>query len=189
MGQFLLGGSRFVDSQRQEFIYYFHPGDMKPPLNVYFSGYRTAEGFEGYYMMKRMNAPFLLIGDPRVEGGSFYIGSSEYEQGIINVIDETLEKLNFKSHELILSGLSMGSFGALYYGAQLNPQAIIVGKPLVNIGTIAEHMRLLRPEEFGTALDVLVSNEGDTSQASIQALNQKFWQTFQKKSLSQTVLP
>jgi accessory secretory protein Asp2 len=30
-------------------------------------------------------------------------------------------------------------------------------------------MRLLRPEEFGTALDVLVSNEGDTSQASIQA--------------------
>lgn len=187
MGQFLLGGSRFVDSQRQEFIYYFHPGDMKPPLNVYFSGYRTAEGFEGYYMMKRMNAPFLLIGDPRVEGGSFYIGSSEYEQGIINVIDETLEKLNFKSHELILSGLSMGSFGALYYGAQLNPQAIIVGKPLVNIGTIAEHMRLLRPEEFGTALDVLVSNEGDTSQASIQALNQKFWQTFQKKSLSQTV--
>lgn len=131
MGQFLLGGSRFVDSQRQEFIYYFHPGDMKPPLNVYFSGYRTAEGFEGYYMMKRMNAPFLLIGDPRVEGGSFYIGSSEYEQGIINVIDETLEKLNFKSHELILSGLSMGSFGALYYGAQLNPQAIIVGKPLL----------------------------------------------------------
>ena len=60
MGQFLLGGSRFVDSQRQEFIYYFHPGDMKPPLNVYFSGYRTAEGFEGYYMMKRMNAPFYL---------------------------------------------------------------------------------------------------------------------------------
>ena len=33
---------------------------MKPPLNVYFSGYRTAEGFEGYYMMKRMNAPFYL---------------------------------------------------------------------------------------------------------------------------------
>ncbi len=38
----------------------------------------------------------------------------------------------------------MGSFGALYYGAQLNPQAIIVDL-LVNIGTIAEHMRLLRP--------------------------------------------
>ncbi len=35
---------------------------MKPPLNVYFSGYRTAEGFEGYYMMKRMNAPFFMIG-------------------------------------------------------------------------------------------------------------------------------
>lgn len=187
MGEFLLGGERFVDDQRQEFIYYFHPGDMKPPLNVYFSGYRTAEGFEGYYMMKRMGAPFLLIGDPRIEGGSFYIGSPKYEKGIVNVIKQTLEKLNFNSHELILSGLSMGSFGALYYGAQLDPQAIIVGKPLVNIGTIADHMRLLRPEEFGTALDVLVSNEGDTSRASVQALNQKFWQTFQKKSLSNTI--
>ncbi|WP_285835273.1 accessory Sec system protein Asp2, partial [Staphylococcus aureus] len=92
-------------------------------------------------MMKRMNAPFLLIGDPRIEGGSFYIGSSKYEKGIVNVIEQTLEQLNFNSHELILSGLSMGSFGALYYGAQLDPQAIIVGKPLVNIGTIAEHMR------------------------------------------------
>ena len=75
----------------------------------------------------------------------------------------------------------MGSFGALYYGAQLNPQAIIVGKPLVNIGTIAEHMRLLRPEEFGTALDVPVSNEGDTSQASIQALNQKILANISKE--------
>ncbi len=31
-----------------------------------------------------------------------------------------------------------------------------------------------------------MANEGDTSQASIQALNHKVWQTFQKKSLSQT---
>lgn len=45
----------------------------KPPLNVYFSGYRPAEGFEGYFMMNKMNAPFILIGDPRLEGGSFYL--------------------------------------------------------------------------------------------------------------------
>lgn len=25
---------------------YFEKGDMKPPLAVYFSGYRTQEGFE-----------------------------------------------------------------------------------------------------------------------------------------------
>ncbi|GAB5762636.1 hypothetical protein JMUB7511_27340 [Staphylococcus aureus] len=61
----------------------------------------------------------------------------------------------------------MGSFVFLYYGSQLNPQAIIVCKPLVNIGTIAQHLLLLIPEEFVTALDFLVSIEGDTSQASI----------------------
>ena len=47
-------------------IYTFHPGDLKPPLNVYFSGYRTAEGFEGYFMMKRMNAPATAL-----VGGAF----------------------------------------------------------------------------------------------------------------------
>ena len=33
-------GGRFTDEKRDEFIHYFNPGDMKPPLNVYFSGYR-----------------------------------------------------------------------------------------------------------------------------------------------------
>lgn len=63
MGQFIMGGQRFTDEKRDEFIHYFNPGDMKPPLNVYFSGYRPAEGFEGYFMMNKMNAPFILIGD------------------------------------------------------------------------------------------------------------------------------
>ena len=44
-----MGGQRFTDEKRDEFIHYFNPGDMKPPLNVYFSGYRPAEGFEGYF--------------------------------------------------------------------------------------------------------------------------------------------
>ncbi|MGT0197710.1 accessory Sec system protein Asp2 [Staphylococcus aureus] len=69
----------------------------------------------------------------------------------MNVIDETLEKLNFKSHEIRLSGLSMGSFVclALCRFSQISGN-LIVGKPLVNIGTIAKHMRLLRPEEFNS---------------------------------------
>ena len=31
----------------------------------------------------------------------------------------------------------MGSFGALYYATRLQPAAVIVGKPLINVGTIA----------------------------------------------------
>jgi accessory secretory protein Asp2 len=38
---------------------------------VYFSGYRPAEGFEGYFMMNKMNAPFILIGDPRLDNPLF----------------------------------------------------------------------------------------------------------------------
>ena len=37
----------------------------------------------------------------------------------------------------------MGSFGALYYATVLEPAAVIIGKPLINIGTIANNMKLL----------------------------------------------
>ena len=58
----------------------------------------------------------------------------------------------------------MGSFGALYYATVLEPAAVIIGKPLINIGTIANNMKLLRPNEFGTANDVLLANEGISKQ-------------------------
>ncbi|MGW7935020.1 accessory Sec system protein Asp2 [Staphylococcus xylosus] len=186
MGAFLFGGQRYVDENREEFFHYFSPGDLQPPLNVYFSGYRSLEGFEGYFMMNKLDAPFILISDPRVEGGSFYIGSDSYETAIKNLIIEKLSYLGFNSDELILSGLSMGSFGALYYGAQLNPAAIIIGKPLVNIGTIADNMRLLRPEDFGTALDVLMTNEHDVTEQKIEHLNNKFWNVMLESDVADT---
>lgn len=186
LGQFILGGKRFSDINHDEFIYYFNPGDMKPPLNVYFSGYRPAEGFEGYFMMNRFNAPFILIGDPRIEGGAFYLGSETFEQAIKNVIQDGLDYLGFNRNELILSGLSMGSFGALYYGAQLNPAGIVVGKPLINVGTIAQNMPLQRPEDFGTALDVLLKNEEGLEVSHIEHLNRKFWDKIENADFSRT---
>lgn len=78
-GEFIMGGRRIKDESQQELFYYFNPGDLKPPLNVYFSGYRTAEGFEGFFMMRSLAAPFLLITDPRLEGGAFYMGSQDLE--------------------------------------------------------------------------------------------------------------
>lgn len=186
-GQFILGGQRWSSEDRGEFIHFFHPGDLKPPLNVYFSGYRTAEGFEGYYMMEKFKAPFLLISDLRLEGGGFYLGNDAFENQIKKVIQDTLEWLGFKEDEMIMSGLSMGSFGALYYGAQLNPAAIVVGKPLVNIGGIAENMRLMRPEDFGTALDILLTNERGLDGDAIERLNQKFWTTLNQNQIDQTL--
>ncbi|MFP4924090.1 accessory Sec system protein Asp2, partial [Staphylococcus pseudintermedius] len=116
-----------------------------------------------------------------------YLGNDAFENQIKKVIQDTLEWLGFKEDEMIMSGLSMGSFGALYYGAQLNPAAIVVGKPLVNIGGIAENMRLMRPEDFGTALDILLTNERGLDDEAIERLNQKFWTTLNQNQIDQTL--
>lgn len=171
-GEMLLGGQVGQDSQRKEFFYYFNPGDLQPPLNVYFSGYRTAEGFEGYWMMKNLGKPFLLISDPRLEGGRFYIGSVEYEQKIENVIQTYLDLLSFSTKQLVVSGLSMGTYGAIYYGARLEARAIVVGKPLINLGDIARNVPLHRPEAFETSLD-LVNEFIDQGEDRYEKLNNK----------------
>ncbi|KRL35059.1 accessory secretory protein Asp2 [Liquorilactobacillus uvarum DSM 19971] len=187
-GQFILGGQRYADKKRQEFMYYFNPGDMKPPLNVYFAGYRSLEGFEGYFMMKKLNAPFMLFSDPRLEGGAFYLGSEEFENKIKTVITDSLHYLGFNNKQLILFGISMGTFGALYYGSKLKPHAIIAGKPLLNLGTIALNGRLLRPQEFDTALDLLRLITDENSQAAADRLNKRFWDAFSQTDFKDTTI-
>lgn len=169
--QNLLGGHRVVNSKRQEFFYLSHPGDLKPPLNVYFSGFRTQEGFEGYYMMRSLGAPFLLITDPRFDGGGFYIGDAEYEAQITKVIIDTLASFGFKNDQLILSGMSMGTFGATYYGADLNPNAIILGKPVFHLEDVADQLRVHRPDDFSTSLDLVNYYKHDLMVENGQQLN------------------
>ena len=154
VGDFLPGGKRIVDQFRQELFYYFHPGDLKPPLNIYFAGYRPAEGFEGFYMMKKFGNPFLLITDPRLEGGNFYVGTHELEEMLTQVIAHHVDLLGIKNADVIFSGLSMGSFGAIYYGFKFKPHAIIVGKPILDIEYVADRTRLVRPYDFLTVLDM-----------------------------------
>ena len=185
-GDLLVGGNRIIDKNREELIYFFHPGDLKPPLNVYFSGYRPAEGFEGFDMMAGMGAPFLLIGDPRLEGGGFYLGSDELEQKLIQVIHHCLDELEFTADQLVLSGLSMGTFGALYYASKLEPHTVIVGKPLVNLGDIAENESSLRPGGFPTSLDILYRTMGKLSDETATKLNEYFWKAFRAADFSRT---
>lgn len=186
LGKFVAGGQRYNDSSRQEFIYYFNPGDMKPPMNVYFSGYRPAEGFEGFGIMKSLKSPFMLIGDPRLEGGAFYIGSEELENKIVEVIQDSLNYLGFESNQLILSGLSMGTYGALYYAPNLQPHAVVVGKPFTNLGDTAAGLKLKRPDEFETSADILLNATGGISDEHISILNQKFWEKFSSSDFEKT---
>ena len=185
-GQFLPGGRRHAFEKGQEFISYFNPGDRKPPLNVYFSGYRTAEGFEGYFIMNAMKSPFLLIGDPRLEGGGFYLGTEDFEKGITDVIKDALKELGFSKDQLILSGMSMGTFGAVYYGSVLEPHAIIIGKPLMNLGDVAANEKRLRPGGFPTSLDVLRSITGGNEAEQVAILNKRLWDRFDSADFSHT---
>jgi accessory secretory protein Asp2 len=185
-GLFLPGGKRFVTKKGEEFFHYFDPGDCKPPLAVYFSGYRMQEGFEGYYIMRRMHCPFLLISDPRLEGGAFYLGDREYEDGIRSVINHYLKLLGFGRSSLILSGMSMGTFGALYYGARLQPAYIILAKPLTSLGNIARAERLDRPGGFPTSLDVQWKQMRSLTNEASDQLNRKFWKRFSEANWSHT---
>lgn len=185
-GTFFIGGKRIVSKNKQEVMTYFHPGDRKPPLSVYFSGYRSAEGFEGNFMMKSMGTPYLLITDPRIEGGGFYMGEPDLEDQIVQTIKNALDQLHFTNNELILSGLSMGTFGAFYYAADLNPHAVIVGKPLVNIGNVACNEHGIRPNGFPTSLDVLYNLTGGNTEAVKEQLNKRFWDKFTNGDFTRT---
>lgn len=186
-GFFINGGSRIVDQNQEEFFYYFDPGDMKPPLNVYFSGFKSAEGFEGYFMMKGMGAPFLLITDTRLEGGGFYLGSEELENGLVKVIQDKLKWLGFTNQDLILSGLSMGTFGAMYYGLSLNPYAILLGKPLLDVGNIPVKSRLHGPG-FNSTVDILLSKYKANDEEAARKLDDAFWEKFAKADLTETTI-
>lgn len=192
-GKFLAGGQRLVGQDRRELNVYFNPGDGKPPLNVYFSGYRTAEGFEAFYMMRSLKAPFILVADPRLEGGGFYLGDEKLEQQLIGFIQGHLQNLGFDRHQLICSGMSMGSFGAFYYGSQLGCHSIIVTKPILNLGRVAANEQQLRFGGFATSLDILnyhLSKDQQIKEPAeqVRALNRRFWKRFTQADIDATKL-
>jgi accessory secretory protein Asp2 len=185
-GVFMVGGQRHVTSEREEIFSYFEPGDMRPPLAVYFSGYKTREGFEGYRMMKNLGCPFLLIAEQRFEGGGFYLGSEEFEKKMVDIINNHLNKLGFYPDQLVLSGISMGTIGSLYYGCDLRPHALIIGKPLASLGDIAKNEKLKRPKGFPTSLDLLQHYSGGMQDDAIKALNERVWSKIRKTDFSRT---
>ena len=137
-------------------------------------------------MMKNLGCPFLLFSDPRLEGGAFYLGSEELENKVKETIQHYLDYLGFTSKDLILSGLSMGTFPSLYYGAAFEPRGVIVGKPLANVGTIARRGRIEAPGVFNTSFDILRHQTGGVSYQDMENLDRRFWNTFKKANFTQT---
>jgi accessory secretory protein Asp2 len=114
------------------------------------------------------------------------MGSREYEQQIEKILQGCLQELGFCTDELVLSGLSMGTYGALYYGCVLQPHALILGKPLASMGDVAANERLLRPGGFPTSLDLLMYHRGSMDGEAIRQMNQRFWSRFDGADWSKT---
>lgn len=185
-GYFLPGGKRYVTSKGEEIFAYLDPGDLKPPIVFYFSGYRRQEGFEGYYMMRQLGCPVVLMTDPRLEGGAFYIGDTEYESMVVDVINKHLRAFKATPQQVIFTGNSMGTFGSLYYGCDIKPYALVLGKPLASLGTMASNEKLLRIGGFPTSLELLLKEYGALDSCAIEQMNERFWSKFAKADWSRT---
>ena len=129
-------------------------------------------------MMRAMGCPFMLISDSRLEGGAFYIGSPEYEKLLKNSITDFMDELGFSNDQVIFSGLSMGTYGALYYGTMILPSYIIVGKPLASLGNMAKAERINRPGGFPTSLDLMWKQYHSLDGGAVEKLNMRFWEKF-----------
>ena len=186
-GFFIPGGEIYKTSSGEEVFCYFEPGDMKPPLNIYFAGYKKREGFEGYNLMKKLGSPFLLLSESRLEGGCFYMGDEEYENMIKRIIAKYMDELGFDGDNVIMSGMSMGTTGALYYSPDVMPKAVIIGKPLASIGDVAAAELHYRPGGFPTSLDALYHIAGGTDAEAVERLNNKLWDRFSEGDYSNTV--
>lgn len=97
-----------------------------------------------------------------------------------------LNELGLTKDELVLSGASMGTFGSLYYGSKLSPHALLLAKPLANMGNVARNERILRAGGFATSLDILMKNYDNLSDEAIEQLNNRMWDRFDSADWSQT---
>lgn len=187
-GDFIAGGRRIVDQvNHDDLAYYLNPGDLKPPLNVYFAGARGLEGFEAYPLFRRMHAPSLLFTDMRLEYGEFYEDASQnVGKQIEEVIKRSLKQLGFTTQQLVVTGISMGTYPALKYGSQLQAHAVIVAKPITNLGYVALRQRLQRPDEFDTIFDIDNQFINHLDESHLEDLDCLFWRRFEKNDLRQS---
>ncbi len=172
---FLAGSLRRTDAYREELFSYFNPMDRKAPLTVYFSGRRPQEGFDGVDLMWEKRMPFLLLADPRCGGGCSCLGSAEYEEVVEQRVRGAMEQLELPLEQVIMIGSSLGATAALYYGALIHPGAMVLGRPVVNLGTVAERERIRRPGGFPASLDILQKLTGHVNEASAGELDRRIW--------------
>ena len=110
------------------------------------------------------------------------IGISDDNSGIMDIADDVALGTDIK--DLYQIGKEKNTQNPIYAKQQekkeescidFSPYAILLGKPLVSLGDVAENERILRPEVFPTSLDVMKYNEGELSERAQRRLNERIW--------------
>lgn len=176
LGLLLPGDDRQLTTENEEVLSYFNPGDRQAPLIVNFSSLHAhAEGFDMREALNTVASPYLLFSDVRMQGGAFHIGTETYEKTIIETILKTMKTLHLEPKDVILTGYAMGSFPAMYYASDIQPQAVVIAKPFFNIGTLTENSDFPQVFNQDWTLDVRRFLVGRMNPDDTVGLNQIFW--------------
>ncbi|MGN1023372.1 MAG: accessory Sec system protein Asp2 [Lachnospiraceae bacterium] len=170
-GTFVSGDVRSVTARREELFSLLLPGDLTPPLVVCFQDLSSAERFTLPPVLQKRNLPCLLLLDPRLENGAFFLGNDEYERLVTGRIRSAMQALGFTDRNLLFCGETMGAFAALYYGALFAPGAMLLGTPILSLGTVAADERTSHPGKLETALDLLLFLTGGTDAEHAEELD------------------
>ncbi|GMA69908.1 accessory Sec system protein Asp2 [Leuconostoc litchii] len=177
LGHLLPGGVWQKTNENEEILNYFNPGNRQKPLIVSFADTRLyVDGFEMREALNTLESPYLLFTDSRVQGGAFDIGTVEYEKSVVQIIKQKIKILGFSPEDVILMGSSMGSYPALYYAEDINPGAVVLAKPILNLGAFTAGSKISRSFDQGWRLDVRRYLTGRVHPDDNEKLNQKLWQ-------------
>lgn len=158
-------------------------GDYSYPLIVLFSDATLPLGNEWEKLVCDMKNPVLLLQDKRLREGLFFIGSQELENSVVKLIKERVDKLSLKMEQIIFTGISAGATAALYYGTQVKPGYLIIGNPLVHLGTVAARERLARVGETPASLDLLLKQGNGMNDAGVHKLDHRLTDRIQRSDL------
>ncbi|EPH97720.1 hypothetical protein D920_01885 [Enterococcus faecalis 13-SD-W-01] len=181
-GVLLPGDEQIQTNQGETINCYEIPGKKHEKLIVSFTGaLHHISKFE-YTSLSRFSYPVLLFSDLRSRSGAFHIGkylSKEYEDQLISRIEQALKKYGLDKSDVIFNGYSLGSFAAMYYGIKLNAKAVIVSKPIIQLGDVSKTNPILWAAD-GTMIDARYYLMERLDDADDYVLNNLLWAEFEK---------
>lgn len=122
--------------------YSFNQYNQSKKLYVIFSSADMSSKFNYVKTFKNINENKLFLCDEVIDDTKYkcsyyygYDGKNNYEEKVVSLIMDKVEKMNIKKENVILVGSSKGGFASLYYTYKYGFGTAIVGSPTIFLGT------------------------------------------------------